>query len=64
MRNDDKNNMPISRQKFIEELRLYEKGSVSRRHFLGVTDLGFATAVMAGALPGLLSLPCRLCCST
>jgi spermidine/putrescine transport system substrate-binding protein len=48
-----KDNMPISRRKFIEELRRYEKGSVSRRHFLGVTGLGFATAVMAGAVPGL-----------
>ncbi|MDH5411052.1 MAG: PotD/PotF family extracellular solute-binding protein, partial [Alphaproteobacteria bacterium] len=53
MSKDYKDNMPISRQKFIEELRRYEKGSVSRRHFLGVTGLGFATAVMAGAVPGL-----------
>ncbi|WP_229747901.1 ABC transporter substrate-binding protein [Marivita lacus] len=37
----------------MEELRRYEKGSVTRRHFLGVTGLGAATAVMAGALPGL-----------
>ena len=43
----------ISKQKFMEELRRYEKGSVTRRHFLGVTGLGTATAVMAGALPGL-----------
>ncbi|MCK4867624.1 MAG: spermidine/putrescine ABC transporter substrate-binding protein, partial [Alphaproteobacteria bacterium] len=53
MSKDYKDNMPITRQKFIEELRRYEKGSVSRRHFLGVTGLGFATAVMAGAVPGL-----------
>lgn len=48
-----KNNLPISRQKFIEELRRYQKGSISRRHFLKVTGLGLATAVMAGAMPGL-----------
>lgn len=48
-----KENLPISRQKFVEELRRYQKGSVSRRHFLGVTGLGLATAVMAGAVPGL-----------
>jgi spermidine/putrescine transport system substrate-binding protein len=47
-------NQPISRKKFIEELRRYEKGSVSRRHFLGVTGLGTAMAVMGGVLPGLM----------
>ncbi|RLL61372.1 ABC transporter substrate-binding protein [Paenirhodobacter hankyongi] len=36
---------------FMRELRRYHKGSVSRRHFLGVTGLGAATAVMAGSLP-------------
>ncbi len=40
-------------QKFLEELRRYEKGSVTRRHFLGVTGLGLATAVMSTAVPGL-----------
>src|SRR5262245_48393173 len=43
----------ITTKKFLEELRRYQKGSVSRRHFLGVTGLGLATAVMAGAVPGL-----------
>ena len=43
----------ISQAKFIEELRRYQKGSVSRRHFLGVTGLGLATAVMSSAVPGL-----------
>ena len=43
----------ISAAKFMEELRRYQNGSVSRRHFLGVTGLGLATAVMAGAVPGL-----------
>ncbi|WP_134681494.1 ABC transporter substrate-binding protein [Paracoccus ravus] len=44
-------NAPISRRKFAEELERYRKGSVSRRHFLGVTGLGTAMAVMAGAMP-------------
>jgi len=43
---DDKT--PISKKKFMEELRRYEKGSVTRRHFLGVTGLGTAMAVMGG----------------
>ena len=30
----------ITPERFIEELRRYQKGSVSRRHFLGVTGLG------------------------
>ncbi len=48
-----KDDTPITRQKFIDELLRYRRGSVSRRHFLGVTGLGVATAVMAGAMPGL-----------
>jgi spermidine/putrescine transport system substrate-binding protein len=44
---------PITRQKFIEDLMRYRRGSVSRRHFLGVTGLGLASAVMASAIPGL-----------
>lgn len=43
----------ISPQKFIDELRRYQKGSVTRRHFLGVTGLGLATAVLGSAVPGL-----------
>ncbi len=27
------------RKEFIKQLRRYEKGSISRRHFLGVTGL-------------------------
>ncbi|MFT5796554.1 MAG: spermidine/putrescine transport system substrate-binding protein [Candidatus Azotimanducaceae bacterium] len=45
---------PISKKKFMEELRRYEKGSVTRRHFLGVTGLGTASAVMGAAMPGLM----------
>ena len=51
---------PISREKFIDELLRYRRGSVTRRHFLGVTGLGMATTVMAGAMPGLR--PRRACC--
>lgn len=49
-----KDNTPITRQKFIEEFRRYQKGSISRRHFLGATGLGTAMAVMGGAMPGLM----------
>jgi spermidine/putrescine transport system substrate-binding protein len=47
----------ISRQKFMEELRRYQKGSVTRRHFLGVTGLGTASAVLGAAMPGLIPRP-------
>ena len=47
--NDD--NKPISAKKFMKEFRRYQKGSVTRRHFLGVTGLGTAMAVMGTALP-------------
>lgn len=43
----------ITPQQFADELRRYQKGSVTRRHFLGVTGLGLATAVLGGAMPGL-----------
>jgi spermidine/putrescine transport system substrate-binding protein len=49
-RNDD---TPITRQRFMQELRRYHKGSVSRRHFLGVTGLGLASLVLGAAMPGL-----------
>jgi len=39
-------------KEFIRQLRRYQIGSVSRRHFLGVTGLGTAMAVLAGAMPG------------
>lgn len=47
----------ISKKKFMEEFRRYQKGSVTRRHFLNVTGLGAASAVMAGAVPGLRPRP-------
>ena len=43
----------ISASKFLDELRRFQKGSVTRRHFLGVTGLGLATAVLSTAMPGL-----------
>ena len=42
---------PITDRDFMHELRRYQRGSVSRRHFLGVTGLGLATAVLASAVP-------------
>lgn len=41
----------ISAKKFMEELERYRKGSVSRRHFLGVTGLGLAMATLGSAMP-------------
>lgn len=49
------NNGHISAKEFLERLESYRKGSISRRHFLGVTGLGLATSVLAGAMPGLAS---------
>ena len=43
----------ISKRKFMEELRRFQKGSVTRRHFLGLTGLGTAAAVLGAAVPGL-----------
>ncbi|MGF7161474.1 spermidine/putrescine transport system substrate-binding protein [Rhodoligotrophos appendicifer] len=48
--NDDK---PITARRFMEELRRYQRGSVTRRHFLGVTGLGAAMAVLGSAVPAL-----------
>ena len=45
------------RKEFLRQLRRYQKGSISRRHFLGVTGLGTAVAVMAQAVPGLRPRP-------
>ncbi len=44
-------NKPISAKNFMKEFRRYQKGSVTRRHFLGVTGLGTAMAVTGTALP-------------
>jgi len=47
----------ISAKRFMEELQRYRKGSVTRRHFLGVTGLGAASAVLGAAMPGLRARP-------
>ena len=47
-------NAPISAEKLLEERMRYLKGSVSRRHFLGVTGLGAAMAVLGTAVPSLV----------
>ncbi len=44
---------PISAAKLLDELRRYQRGSVTRRHFLGVTGLGLAATVLASAMPWL-----------
>ena len=43
----------ISQAQFMAELMRYRRGSVTRRHFLGVTGLGLATSVLAAAVPTL-----------
>lgn len=45
----------MDRKEFIDQLRRYRKGSISRRHFLGVTGLGTATAVLAASMPHLMT---------
>jgi spermidine/putrescine transport system substrate-binding protein len=54
MSNNYKDNQPITAKKLMEEFRRYQKGSVSRRHFMGVTGLGTAMAVLGSAMPSLL----------
>lgn len=45
----------IDAGKFLKLLRSYQKGSISRRDFLGLTGLGAAAAVTASAMPSLLA---------
>ncbi|PWE54528.1 potassium transporter Trk [Metarhizobium album] len=52
MSKDYKDSLPISASRFMEEFMRLKRGSVSRRHFLGVTGLGLAAAVIA-RVPGL-----------
>lgn len=42
-----RDNLPISAEGFMDEFMRLKRGSISRRHFLGVTGLGFAAAVIA-----------------
>jgi spermidine/putrescine transport system substrate-binding protein len=41
----------MDRKEFITQLHRYQKGSISRRHFMGVTGLGTAMAVLGVAAP-------------
>lgn len=47
----------ISKKEFLEKLESYRKGSITRRHFLNVTGLGAAAAVMGASVPGLRPQP-------
>ena len=49
--------MTDPRKDFIAQLRRYQMGSISRRHFLGITGLGTAMAVLAGTVPGFRPRP-------
>ena len=40
----------MKKKEFLYHLRRWQKGSITRRHFLGVTGLGLATAVVAREL--------------
>jgi spermidine/putrescine transport system substrate-binding protein len=51
--NDD--NKPISAKNFMKEFNRYQKGSISRRQFFGITGLGTAMATMGAAMPSLWS---------
>lgn len=47
-----KDNLPISASALTDEFMRLKRGSVTRRHFLGVTGLGLAASVMSRGLPG------------
>ena len=59
MSNKHKGVEPISASRLMDELYRYKKGSVTRRHFLGVTGLGLAASVLGTAMPGLRPRPAR-----
>src|SRR5829696_452408 len=42
--------MPITASEFVDQLMRLRRGSISRRHFLGATGLGVATAVLGREL--------------
>ncbi|MGX9573557.1 ABC transporter substrate-binding protein [Mesorhizobium sp. f-mel] len=48
--------LPISPEKFVDQLMRLKRGSIGRREFLGLTGLGIATAVMAREL-GIMPSP-------
>ena len=45
---------PITSEKLMNEFHRYQKGSITRRHFLGVTGMGAAMAVLGTVMPSLL----------
>ena len=45
----DKNNGSITEKEFLVQLERYRKGSITRRHFMGVTGLGTAMLALGGA---------------
>lgn len=48
----DREDLPVTPPRFMDEFMRLKRGSVNRRHFLGVTGLGLAAAVMgAGGRP-------------
>ena len=49
-------NAPISARELTDEFMRLKRGSVSRRHFLGITGLGLAAVVLARQ-PGFLASP-------
>ena len=50
----------MDKREFLYNLRRWQKGSISRRHFLGVTGLGAASLVLAREL-GIDPLGRRAC---
>ncbi|RVB02885.1 spermidine/putrescine ABC transporter substrate-binding protein, partial [Mesorhizobium sp. M7A.F.Ca.CA.004.02.1.1] len=48
--------LPISSEKFVDQLMRLKRGSIGRRDFLGLTGLGIATAVMAREI-GIMPTP-------
>ena len=52
----------MDRKEFINQLRRYQKGSISRRHFLGVTGLGMAQVDFLEAVYGNFPLVLTIIC--
>ncbi|MCJ7993401.1 spermidine/putrescine ABC transporter substrate-binding protein [Rhizobium cremeum] len=50
MSRKEKDNSLITPERFMDEFMRLKCGSVTRRHFLGVTGLGLAATVMGGAM--------------
>ncbi len=56
MSRKEKDNSLITPERFMDEFMRLKRGSVTRRHFLGVTGLGLAATVMGGAMRPLGSM--------